>query len=246
MTRFNLEAPAGLIPIEAECAHGRVVSVTMRNQPAFCRPQDMDLVIDVPHIGKVPMSIAYGGMWYAIVDAAAVGLTLQPDQGREIARLGEMIKVAAREQHPVQHPEFDYPGPDILCFREAATVDRPARNAVVMSNTQLDWERPETWTAMLDRSPCGSGTCAVMAYLHAKGELGMDADFVHESIVGSRWVGRLHGTIPVGAAGPNGSSTTCVSVQPSVRGRGWITAEGTMVLDPSDPFQEGYTVGDIW
>jgi proline racemase len=116
---------------------------------------------------------ADGGMHYVIVDAASVGLApLDPSRGREICRLGEMIKVATREQHPVAHPTHDYPGPDILVFREPATR-RPAvpggppvlhaRNTVVMSNGVLDWERPGTWTAMLDRSPCGTGTCAVSA-----------------------------------------------------------------------------------
>ena len=242
VTRFALEAPAGLIPIEAECAHGRVTSVTLRNQPAFCRRRDMDLSIDVPTFGRVRLDVAYGGMFYAIVDAASVGLTLAPAHGREISRLGEMIKVAAREQHPVNHPQFDYPGPDILCFREPAAAGRPARNAVVMSNGVLDWERPETWTGMLDRSPCGTGTCAVMAMLHARGELGIGEDFVHESIVGSQWVGRLHRTAAVGV----GTDDELVGVEPSVRGRGWITQHATVVCDPSDPFQEGFTVGDIW
>jgi len=119
---------------------------------------------------QVSVSVAYGGMQYAIVDAASVGLRLEPQHGREICRLGEMIKVATREQHPVSHPEFDYPGPDILVFREPAEAQRPraagsggtplplrARNTVVMSNGVLDWERPETWTGMLDRRagrPC--------------------------------------------------------------------------------------------
>ena len=83
-TRFALEAPAGLIPIEAECRHGRVLGVTLRNQPAFCRAQDMDLRIDVRTLGEVRVSVAYGGMWYCIVDAESVGLCLEPAHGREI------------------------------------------------------------------------------------------------------------------------------------------------------------------
>jgi len=248
ITRFALEAPAGLIRIEAECAHGKVLGVTFANQPAFCRAQDMDLTIDVPHFGEVSVSIAYGGMWYAIVDAASVGLTLEPAHGREIVRLGEMIKVATREQHPVEHPTLEYPGPDILCFRgplgRADDGRLSARNAVVMSNNELDWERPETWTGMIDRSPCGSGTCAVMALLHARGELGIGEEFVHESIVSSTFVGQLHGTTTVGSEG--GGAAAIVGVEPSVRGRGWVTQHATVLCDPTDPFPEGYTVGDIW
>ena len=106
--------------------------------------------------------------WYAVVDAARLGLRLAPENGAEICRLGEMIKTATREQHPVQHPTMDYAGCDILVFRDAR--GDVARNAVVMSNGPLDWERPETWTGMIDRSPCGSGTCAVMATMHARDE----------------------------------------------------------------------------
>ena len=246
-TRFALEAPAGLIRVEAECKGGRATSVTLRNQPAFCRERDTDVEIDVPHIGKVTVTVAYGGMFYAIVDANSLGLDLKPELGREIVRLGEMIKVATREQHPVTHPEFHYPGPDILCFRGPLSRSAPggrltARNAVVMSNGELDWERPETWTAMIDRSPCGTGTCAVMAAMHAKGELSLGEDFVHESIVGTHFMGRLHGTEIVGEH----SSDPILAVRPSIRGQGWITQHATVVCDPSDPFPEGYTVGDIW
>ena len=120
-TSFVLEAPAGLIRFDAECRGGKAVSIELRNQPAFCRPEDMDVTIDVPHFGRVTLDVAYGGMFYAIVDAASVGLSLEPQHGREICRLGEMVKVAAREQHPVDHPEHEYPGPDILVFREPAT-----------------------------------------------------------------------------------------------------------------------------
>mmetsp|Transcript_13715 Transcript_13715/g.44795 ORF Transcript_13715/g.44795 Transcript_13715/m.44795 type:complete len:414 (+) Transcript_13715:89-1330(+) len=290
-TCFGLESPAGIIAVEAECDAGRVASITLRNQPAFCRPRDLDVEIDVPQYGKVCVSLAYGGMHYAIVDAASVGLRLEASRAREICRLGEMIKIATREQHPVTHPELDYTGPDILVFREASAEEEPAvagarlgagtivpalgggaaadaqargfveaaggmqarephrvlppvraRNAVVMSNGELDWTRPETWTGMIDRSPCGTGTCAVMAVLHARGELAIGQDFVHESILGTTFVGRLLSTVPVG----QGTSDEVVGVVPTIRGRAWVTQYATIVLDPTDPFPEGYTMGDIW
>ena len=127
-------------------------------QPAFVAPGGLDVKIDVPTFGEVTVDVAYGGMWYCIVDAASIGLELTPAHGKEICRLGEMIKVACREQFPVNHPEFEYPGCDILVFRGTPTPGSgaTAKNAVVMSNGVLDWERPETWTAMIDRSPCGT------------------------------------------------------------------------------------------
>ena len=179
-TGFDLETPAGLVSVRADCKHGKVVQVTLRNIASFCRPEDMDVDIEVPEIGKVRLDIAYGGMFYAIVDASAVGLQLRSEHGRELCRLGEMIKTACREQHPVNHPTFDYPGCDILVFtenqrREANQVF--GKNTVVMSNGKLDWQRPETWTGMLDRSPCGTGTSAVMAQLHARAGLSLPSGF---------------------------------------------------------------------
>ncbi|CAE7200832.1 unnamed protein product [Symbiodinium sp. CCMP2592] len=239
-TDFDLETPAGLVSVSADCKHGKVVQVTLRNVASFCRPEDMDIEIDVPELGKVTLDVAYGGMFYAIVDASTLGLQLLSKHGREICRLGEMIKTACREQHPVKHPEFDYPGCDILVFTEnqrSGTTRLCGKNAVVMSNGRLSWDRPETWTGMLDRSPCGTGTSAVMAQLHARsisfpsevkskqkrysyqyfGAGRAEEDFVHESIVGTHFTGRA-----------------------------WITQYCDVVCDPSDPFPEGYVVGDIW
>jgi len=248
VTTFTLEAPAGLIEISARVGGGKALEVTLRNTPGFCRPQDMDVVVDVPTFGEVTLDVAYGGMHYAIVDAASVGLALLPKHGRELCRLGEMIKVAAREQHPVQHPEIDYPGCDILVFREPARRDEEtgrvhAKNAVIMSNNDLDWDKPETWTGMIDRSPCGTGTCAVMASLHARGELAIGEEFVHESIVGTHFVGRVLEEVTVGEPGtPEAVKGNVMTIS----GRGWVTQHATVVVDPTDPFPQGYTVGDIW
>jgi len=291
---------AGLVQVKAQCEHGKATQVELRNAPAFCRPCDMGVEVDVPlGVGKVTVDIAYGGMFYVIVDAASVGLVLEPQNGREICRLGEMIKVAAREQHPVNHPEIDYPGPDILAFRDPA-VRLPggglaARNAVVMSNGrpraatrtplpgaahataraahataraahatasparrsgelltslpslclasgELRWDDPATHTGMLDRSPCGTGTCAIMAALHARGELRVGEPFEHSSILGTKFIGRLHEEVVVGGGG----TEPVRAVVPTISGRAWITQHATVVCDPSDPFPEGYKVGDIW
>ena len=153
-----------------------------------------------------------------------------------------MIKVAAREQFPAQHPAYDYPGPDILVFRGPASPGSGAhaRNAVVMSNGELDWGKPETWTGMIDRSPCGTGTSAVMAVMHAKGELALGEDFVHESIVGTTFTGRLVAEERVEGR------YAADAVVPEIAGRAWITQHCTVVCDPTDPFPTGYTVGDIW
>ena len=215
----------------------QVLDVEFVNHPAFVHA--LDVKVDVPSLGEVTVDIAYGGMWYAVVDASSVGLELVPERGADICRLGEMIKTATREQHPVNHPILEYPGCDILVFRAPATPGSRAdsRNAVVMSNGNLDWDNEATWTGMIDRSPCGTGTCAVMATLYARGQLAIGKTFVHEGILGTTFTGMLIEETTVG---------DYAAVVPTIAGRAWITQHAQVVCDPTDPFREGYTVGDIW
>ena len=234
---LTLETPAGLVEVEAEVAGGQVVRVTFRNVPAFA--VHLDRPIEVPHLGTVTVDVAYGGMYYVIADAAPFGLTLVPDEGRDIVRIGEMIKAAAREQLPVAHPE----NPDIngitIAQLSAPPVSAGAhrRNAVVVSTGELDWDRPSSWTGALDRSPCGTGTCARMAVMHARGQLPLNQDFVHEGILGTTFTGRLIGEAKVG---PH------AAVVPKLSGRAWITGFAQYVVSEGDPFPDGFTVGDLW
>ena len=246
VTKFDLETPAGLVGIEARCQDGKAIQITLRNVPSFCRSADMDVEINVPEIGKVQLDIAYGGMFYAIVDAKQLQLELLPQNGRQICKVGEMIKVACREQHPVNHPEFDYPGCDILVFtdmqrRDSESKKLSGKNAVVMSNGKLSWDNPDSWTGMIDRSPCGTGTCAVMAQLHARGRLQLREEFVHESIIGTHFVGELVEEVAIGP-----TTDPVFAVVPKISGRAWITQRCEVICDPSDPFPQGYTVADIW
>jgi proline racemase len=237
VTELTLETPAGLIQVRADCDGGKVRRVTFRNVPAFAAY--LDRTIEVPQLGSVVVDVAWGGMFYVIADAAPFGLRLTPDEGRDIVRTGEMIKAAAREQLPVAHP--DQPGFDGITIAQLSAppsgphADR--RNAVIVSTGELDWDRPSTWTGAIDRSPCGTGTCAKMAVLHAKGQLGLQQDFRHEGILGTVFTGRLLEETRVGDR---------PAVVPTLSGQAWITGMASYVLDPSDPFPEGYTVGDIW
>jgi proline racemase len=237
VTELTLEAPAGLISVRADCAAGKVRRVTFRNVPAFAAY--LDRPIEVPHLGTVTVDVAYGGMFYVIAEAAPFGLRLTPDEGRDIVRISEMIKAAAREQLPVVHPE--QPGFAGITIAELsgppARPDADMKNAVTVSTGTLDWDRPATWTGAIDRSPCGTGTCAKMAALHAKGQLGLNADFRHEGILGTVFTGRLVEETRVGPYR---------AVVPTISGQAWITGMSTYVLDPEDPFPEGFTVGDIW
>lgn len=237
LTRLKLDTPAGLVEAEAEVRAGKVKRVTFRNVPAFAT--HLDAPVEVRGLGTVTVDVAYGGMFYVIADAAPLGLRVAPDEARDIARVAEMIKAATQEQLPVVHPE----NPGIAGVTIAQISGEPSRpdahrrNAVVVSTGKLDWDRPATWTGALDRSPCGTGTCAKMAALHAKGKLGLHQDFVHEGILGTIFTGRL---VEEARVGP------WPAVVPTLSGQAWITGFAQYVVDPEDPFPEGYTMGDIW
>lgn len=237
VTELTLDTPAGLVRVRAECRAGKVTRVTFRNVPAFA--VHLGASVEVPELGTVSVDVAWGGMFYVIADAAPFGLRLTPDEGRDIVRIGEMIKAATREQFPVVHPANpEITGPTIAELSGPPTgpgADR--RNAVVVSTGKLDWDRPSTWTGAIDRSPCGTGTCAKMAALHARGQLGLDQDFHHEGILGTIFTGRLVEETRVGPY---------PAVVPTLSGAAWITGLAHYVVDPDDPFPDGFTVGDIW
>lgn len=237
VTELRLEAPAGLIHVQASCEQGKVTAVTFRNVASFALA--LDVAVDVPHLGTVPVDLAWGGMFYAIADADALGIDLDAANGAEIARVSEMIRVATREQHPVAHPlRADIVGPTIGQLSGAPSrPDAHRRNAVTVATGELDWDRPQTWTGALDRCPCGTGTSAKMAVLHARGELALGQPFVHEGPLGTTFSARIVEETMVGPY---------PAVVPEITGQGWITGFAEYVLDADDPFPEGYRVGDIW
>lgn len=237
VTELTLEAPAGLIRVRAECRSGKVTAVTFRNVPAFAA--HLDAPVEVPGIGTVAVDVAWGGMWYVIAEAERFGLRLTPDEGRDIVRITEQVKAAAREQLPVVHPEQpEFAGVTIgQLSGPPSRPDAHRRNVVTVSTGELHWDRPSSWTGVIDRSPCGTGTCAKMATLHAKGRLGLDEPFVHEGILGTVFTGRLVEETTVGPYR---------AVVPELTGSAWITGFASYVVDPSDPFPVGFTVGDLW
>ena len=237
ITTLVLEAPAGLIRVSAEVRDGKARSITFENVPAFVH--GLDVAVEVPQIGTVSVDVAWGGMFYALADAPALGFRLTPDEGRELVRVGEMVKAAAREQIPVAHPEQpELAGISIMEWTGPPSVPgADAKNTVVVSSGTLDWERPESFTGVLDRSPCGTGTCARMAVLHARGQLDIGQDFVHEGILGTTWTGRLLRQTVIGPY---------PAVVPQLTGSAWITGRTEYRIDDEDPFPEGFTVGDLW
>ncbi len=237
VTELTLETPAGLVGVQATVRDGKVLDVTFENVPAFAL--HVDAGIEVPELGHVTVDVAWGGMFYVMADAAQFGLELTPANGARLARVGEMLRAAAREQLAVSHPDSPELGSVSISqlHGPAQRADADARNVVVVSTGELDWNRPETWTGAIDRSPCGTGTCARMAVLHQRGTLPLGRDYRHEGILGTVFTGRLVRETTVGEYR---------AVIPSLTGSAWITGIGHYVLDPSDPFPEGFRIGDIW
>jgi proline racemase len=227
VTELVLEAPAGLIRVRCECSGGKVTSVRLVNQPAFVYHRDA--IVDVPGLGDVRVDVAYGGMTFAMVNADELGFAIEPGEAREICEVGERIKVAAVEQLAVQHP-INPRIPGITNFEMMGPLDRESgvltsKNAVVVSPGRCD------------RSPCGTGTSARLALLHAQGLIAPGEPFVHESIIGSQFVSSIEGLTTVGDAD---------AVIPAIAGQAWITGIYQMGLHPTDPYPQGFTVADTW
>ncbi len=236
-TVVRLDTAAGLVEATATVAAGKVQRVQVRNVPSWM--VDLDRPIDVGEYGTVSADIAFGGQFYVQAPAAAMGVKLGADNAPAIVRAGTALLAAAREQVPVHHPHD--PNLNLISLVMLhGPADEPgvsARNCVVLPSGELDAARPETWRGSLDRSPCGTGTSARMACLHARGELDLGVPFVHQGILGTTFEGMLHERIDV-----DGHE----AVIPSITGRAWITGINQHILHPDDPFPRGYTVGDIW
>lgn len=240
-TEFQLEAPAGLIGIKAKCENGKVTEVTFKNVPAFAVYTDTE--IEVPHIGhgveKVKVDVAWGGMFYVMADVRQFPwIELNPENGREITRVSSLILKAAQDQLPVSHP--DYPGVGITISQLFTPIDHPdadVKNAVTVASGEVDFDNPSTWIGALDRCPCGTGTCARMAAMYAKGELKLNEPFRHMGLLGVVYTGHLVEETVIG---------DYKAVIPTIAGESWIYGYGNLVLDPTDPFEEGFTIGDIW
>lgn len=227
VTHVVLESPAGLIPVECTCQDGKVTSVRLVNQPAFV--YHLDAVIEVEGHGSVTVDVAWGGMAYVLADAATFGFALTPDEAHDLCRMGQQLKAAAAEQLSAVHPlEPRYAGITQTEWTTPLTrVDGrlTARNAVVVSPGRLD------------RSPCGTGTSARLAVMHARGEVSVGEEFVHESVIGTQFIGRIESTTTVGAV---------PAVVPSIAGQAWLASIDQVILDPTDPFPAGYTLSDTW
>jgi proline racemase len=236
-TVVRIDTAAGLVEATARVEGAKVRDVQVRNVPSWV--ESLDTPIEVPEYGVVPADIAYGGQFYVQAPASALGVELGTSNARDIVRAGAALLAAARAQVTVKHPVDPDLGKITLVMLHGPATEPgiSARNSVVLPTGTLDPDRPETWQGVLDRSPCGTGTSARMACLHARGQLDLDVPFVHQGTAGTTFEGRLHERVDF-----HGRD----AVVPSIRGRAWITGFNQLVLHPDDPFPGGLAIGDIW
>jgi proline racemase len=224
-TIVRLEAPGGAVEARASCRDGRCESVEFTNVPCFA--ERLDAPLEVDGLGTLTVDVAYGGMWYALADAQALGFAVEPHEARELSLAGERIRAAAREQLPCVHPE----NPKIagVSIVELAApwqgVGKTSRNAVVVAPGRLD------------RSATGTGLSARLAVLHARGLMRVGDAMTHASALGSTFDGRIAAETSV-AGRP--------AIVPAIRGSAWITGITQLLVDPTDPFPEGYVLSDTW
>jgi len=224
-TVVRLDTPAGLVVARAECADGRCRSVSLEMPPSFA--SDLDVRLVTSNFGTVTGDVAFGGVFYFLVDAQQVGLAITPGNARGLVWAGIEILAAANKALDVRHP--DNPairGISYVMFRSWDDEDRHImRNATIL------------WPGRIDRSPCGTGSFARVATMVARGERKAGDALLAHSIIGSEF------SVEIAAVeqGSRGSLT-----RPRVTGRAWIHGMTQIALDPSDPFPTGFVLSDTW
>jgi proline racemase len=218
VTTIRLDTPAGLVVASAKIEQGRATAVTIQNVPSFL--VDQDALVEIPGYGHVRYDLAFGGNFYAIVDLPELGLRLDRTDKQRLLEVGLSVMRGVNDTARPVHPEHPHISGchHVYLAAEGATA-RLSRHAMAI---HPGW---------FDRSPCGTGTSARMAQLHARGLLPLGQEFVNESIIGSRFSGRLVDTTTV-AGRP--------AVVPTVTGRAWLTGTAQFFLDPEDPFPAGF------
>ena len=226
-TDIVLEAPGGLVAIEAACSRSRVQSVTVTNVASFAG--EIDAELDVPGLGILRVDTAYGGDSFVMVDAADLGVEIEPDAARHLAELGVRITAAANEQLGFWHPE----NPDwrhISFCQIAGPLHKDGRRLRMRNTVAID-------PGKLDRCPTGTGVSARMALLNARGVMEVGDTLVLESVIGSMFVGDIRTVTNVG---------DLPAIVPAITGRAWITGRYEYTLAEDDPWPGGYRLADTW
>lgn len=222
-TVVRLDTAAGLVTTRAQCRNGRCLFVSLDNVPAFV--SGLDVMIETTKWGRIRGDIAFGGVFYYQLDAEQVGLRIEPTAARALAEAGTELKALLKEQVSVVHPEI-------------ASIDEIA---YVMFRERHDDGSITTCTTLkpgrVDRSPCGTGSSANLAILHARGELRTGEKRISRSIIGGTFTAEMLGETTVGHR---------PAVLPRITGQGYVFGRQQLRLDPDDPFITGFAMSDTW
>ncbi|MCJ8055927.1 proline racemase family protein [Shinella curvata] len=221
-TLVRLDTPAGLVVARARCDAGRCLSVSLDNVPSFAELLDHE--IDTPW-GHIKVDIAFGGVYYALVDVGQLGLAIRPENARLLAEAGIELKRLLAEQVTVRHPTL--PGVDEIAY--VMFRDREPDGAVRTCTTLPP--------GRVDRSPCGTGSSANLATLFARGEVSVGDVRTSRSIIGGEFLAEVIGDTEVGGRR---------AVLPRITGRGCVYGRTELRLDPDDPFARGFALSDTW
>ena len=226
-THLVLEAPGGIVKIRAYCKNGKAERIFVQNVASFSA--QLDVALEVEGIGTITVDTAYGGDSFVIVDAATLGLELNEGEAHKIARLGVQITNAANRQLGFSHPENAEWNHISFCLFAGPLVSGKdgyeTRAAVAIQPGKVD------------RSPTGTALCARMAVLHERGLMGLGDTLTARSLIGSTFRGNIVAETQL--AGKN-------AIVPEISGRAWITGMHQHMLDPDDPWPEGYRLSDTW
>ncbi|MGK9064881.1 proline racemase family protein [Stutzerimonas chloritidismutans] len=218
-----LDTPAGLVTAKARCEDGRCLSVSLDMVPAFVETLDVD--IETEPFGRIKADIAFGGVYYALVDVDQVGLSIAPEHARELASAGVALKEVINRHVRVQHPLFE-------SINEVAYV---------MFRNRIDDKTYQTCTTLppgrVDRSPCGTGSSANLATLDARGLVEVGDRLLSRSTIGGEFNVDLLGRTEVGGR---------AAVLPRVTGRAWVYGIQQLGVDPDDPLAAGFMLSDTW
>ena len=225
VTEVVLDTPSGLVTGHAAIDDGRVTDVAIHNVPSFLHTS---AEIDVPNLGRIPMDVAYGGNYFAIVDADEAGCRVEKANARQLSELGLVIRRAANEQLDIRHPERPIASIDAVRFCNKPGKDgRNIKNVVIFAEGD----------AGIDRSPCGTGTSAHMAALFANGQIGLNDEVIHESIIDTTFSSRV-----VSQTRVEGFD----AIVPEIRATAYTTGINSFILSPNDPIKHGFLITNSW
>ncbi|WP_178412038.1 proline racemase [Peptostreptococcaceae bacterium] len=219
VTKVVMEAPAGIIKGDVKVENGKVQSVSIFNVPAFLYKKDQE--VELPGVGKVKFDISFGGSFFAIVHASQLGLKIEPKNAAKLTDMAMELRDIINREIEIQHPTLEH----IKTVDLVEIWDEPTNEKATYKNVVIFGQ------GQVDRSPCGTGTSAKLATLHARGELKEGEKFVYESILGTLFEGEIVGTTKVGEFD---------AVLPKITGSAYMTGFNNFLIDEDDPVKYGF------